>query len=104
MEDFRVNIGGVPYKVFYKEDAFCSDAVHFGEIRYKESEIYLSKGMNEELEKQTLIHEMMHGIFLGIGRGDLCNDEILVQALAQTMSGCFDVRKEYQFDAYFKEE
>lgn len=93
MEGFRVNIGGVPYKVFHKEDAFSSDCIHFGEIKHKECEIYLSEGMNPEMEKQTLVHEMMHAIFLSIGRGDLCNDEVLVQALAQVMAGCFEVKK-----------
>ena len=93
MEDYKVNICGVPYKVYHKEDAFGADTVHFGEIRYKESEIYISKGMSEELVKQTLFHEMLHGIFFGIGRNDLCNDEVLVQSLAQAMTGTFEVIK-----------
>jgi len=93
MEDFKVNICGVPHKVFRKEDAFSSDTAHFGEIRLKECEIYLSTGMNPEMENQTLIHEMMHGILFGIGRNDLCHDEVLVQALAQAMAGSFEVKK-----------
>lgn len=91
MEDFKVNICGVPHSVIHKEDSFNSDAIHFGEIDYKKCEIKLSTGMNKELEKQTLVHEMLHGLFLGIGRNDLHNDEQLVQALAQAMTGCFEV-------------
>lgn len=93
MEDFRVNICGVPYKVYRKEDAFKSDALHFGEITYKESEIILSTGMNEELEKETLIHEIVHGVLWHIGRDDLCNNEQFVQAFAQGISGSVEVKK-----------
>lgn len=92
MEDFKVNICGVPYKVYHKEDAFKSDALHFGEIKYKESEIILSTGMNEELEKETLIHEIVHGVLWHIGRDDL-NNEQFVQALAQAISGSVEVKK-----------
>lgn len=91
MEDFKVNICGVPHKVYYKEDCFTSDGLHLGEIHYKNSEIYICKGMVPELEKQTLIHEMLHGLLLHVGYTKLCEDEQFVQVLAQAMTGCFEV-------------
>lgn len=93
MEDFRVNICGVPYKVYHKEDTFDAQVRTYGEIRYKESKINLATGMCPELENQTLIHEIVHGILFHIGRDDLCNDETFVQALAQGMMPSFEVKK-----------
>ena len=93
MEDFKVNICGVPYLVCRRKDNFDAVDVHFGEIRYKESRICLCEGMSSEMENLALFHEIVHGLFFGIGYNDLCNDETLVQSLAQAMTGCFEVKK-----------
>ena len=91
--DYKVSICGVPHKVLHKEDCFTSEATHFGQIDCKKCEIVISEGLTPEMENQTLIHEMMHGILFGIGYGDLSGNEQLVQALAQAMTQCFDVKK-----------
>lgn len=92
--DYKVKICGVPHKVLHKDDCFNAGERHFGQIDYKKCEILLSTGMNEEMEKQTLFHEMMHGILFGVGYSELAENEQFVQALAQAMTGCFEVIKD----------
>ncbi|WP_143147414.1 hypothetical protein [Butyrivibrio hungatei] len=94
MRDFKVNICGVPHEVVFKDDSFTACETHFGEIKYKECKITLSTGMPPEMEKQTLIHEMVHGFFTHLGYNNLAGDEVLVQSLAQAMAQSFEVKKE----------
>lgn len=89
----KISICGVPYTVVSKDDNFTADAIHFGEINYKECEIAISKGMTKELEEETLCHEIVHGIFVHIGRNDLANDEQLVQSLGNAIYGTFKVKE-----------
>ena len=91
----KVNICGIPHDVEIRDDTFTSNTMHMGEIRYKECKIYLSSGMPKALEKETLVHEMLHGIFVHLGHNDLASDEVLVQSLAQAISQGFEV-KEYE--------
>lgn len=90
---YKVNICGVPHDVEFKEDNFTANELHMGEIRYKECKIILSPGMNKELEKETLAHEMLHGIFVHLGYNDMASNEVLVQSLAQAINQGFEVKK-----------
>ena len=56
-----VNICGLPHKVIEKEDSFDIDC-HFGQINYKKCEIKINKDMTEEAKKETICHEIVHGI------------------------------------------
>ena len=56
-----VNICGLPHKVIEKEDNFDIDC-HFGQIDYKKCEIKINKDMTEEVKKETICHEIVHGI------------------------------------------
>ena len=89
----KVNICGIPHEVEIKDDAFTASEMHMGEIRYKECKIILSTGMNKDLEKETLIHEMIHGIFVHLGYNNMASDETLVQSLAQAINQGFDVKE-----------
>ena len=49
--------------------------------------------MSEEVKKQTLFHEWVHGAFVMIGRNDLSEDETLVQNIALAIYNTFDVKE-----------
>ena len=88
-----VSICGVPYKVIEKEDAFNSDALHFGQIDYKKCEICIAKDGTDEIKKEAICHEIVHGIFVHLGYNDYTNDEQLVQALGNAIYQGFDVKE-----------
>lgn len=88
----KVNICGIPHKVVEYEDKFDIDC-HFGQIDYKECEIRINKDMAEEVKKETICHEMIHGIFVHLGYSDYANDEQLVQALGNAIYQGFDIRE-----------
>lgn len=89
----KVMICGIPHKVLLCEDNFTTDS-HFGQISYTQCEIRINKDMPEELQHQTLVHEMLHGIFVMIGRNDETMDEELVQSLANAIHQSFQIRGE----------
>ena len=89
----KVNICGIPHEVIEKQDVFNSDTTHFGQIDYVACEITLNKNMPSELKIQTLIHEMLHGIFTHLGYEELACDEKLITTLATAMSQGFLVRR-----------
>ncbi len=79
----KVNICGTPHIIKHKK-VICEEeeGVVDGLIEISKCKITLKKGMTEEFEKETLIHEMIHGILHHIGRYELSEDEEFVQALA----------------------
>ena len=89
----KVNICGIPHTVKYVKDIFDYDT-HFGQINYKEAEILINEDATDEIKKEVLCHEIVHGILIHIGRNDLSNDETLVQALGNAINQAFVVRKE----------
>lgn len=91
-EKMRVNICGVPHKVIEKDDNFTSDNTHLGEITYSQAEILINKNIPEAMKKETLCHEMVHGIFVHLGREDMSNDETLVQQLGNAIYQGFEIK------------
>ena len=89
----NVNICGIPHKVVICKDSFDQD-LHLGQIRYASAEIRINEDACHEMQMQTLIHEMLHGILVHIGRQEESNDEQLVQGLANAIYQSFDVREE----------
>lgn len=87
----KVNICGVPHTVIECEDKFDVDA-HFGQIDYKACEIRVNKDLSNESKKETICHEMIHGILVHLGYHDLARDEQLVQALGNAIYQGFDVK------------
>ena len=86
-----VNICGLPHKVIEKEDNFDIDC-HFGQIDYKKCEIKINKDMTEEVKKETICHEIVHGILVHMGYNDLCNDEQFVQAMGNAINQSFNIK------------
>lgn len=89
----KIKICGITHTVVECEDKFNTDC-HFGQIDHKNCEIRINKDMTEENKKETLCHEIMHGIFVHLGYNDYANDEQLVQALGNAIYQTFDIRKD----------
>ena len=90
-----VCICGIPHKIIYDnvidENA---EGITCGKIIHSNCEIHLRKGLTLEFEKETLIHEMVHGILSHLGKNEMCDDEELVQLLAHGIYEHFDIRKD----------
>ena len=87
----KVNICGIPHTVEYVKDTFDTD-IHFGQIEYKTAKILINEELTEELKSETLCHEILHGIFVHIGRSDLGNDETFVQMLGNAINQTFSIK------------
>lgn len=79
-----VNICGIPHKVIEVEDTFNVDC-HFGMIDYKKALIKINKDASLEIKRETLWHEIVHGILVHLGYNDLSNDEQFVQAVGNAI-------------------
>jgi hypothetical protein len=88
-----VNICGVPHKIVEYEDKFDVDT-HFGQIDYKSCEIRINKDMTDANKKETICHEMMHGILVHLGYNDYAGDEQFVQALGNAIYQGFEIKGE----------
>lgn len=87
----RVNICGIPYTIVMCEDKFNADNFHFGQIEYGKGEIRINKGLSDEIQKETLCHEMVHGILVHLGYSEKSQDEQFVQALGNAIAQSFDI-------------
>lgn len=86
-----VNICGIPHIVRYVEDVFDMDT-HLGQIIYAKGEIRVNRDMPKELIKETICHEMVHGILMHLGYDELANSEQLVQALGNAITQGFEIK------------
>ena len=78
-----VKICGIPYKVINREENFNN--FQCGEIDHRKQLITINQEMGKEYKEQTLIHEMVHGMLVCIGRNDLADDEVFVQSFANAL-------------------
>ena len=83
-----VNILGIPYTV-EEVDRIDPDVRMFGQIDYPNQRILLEKGMAPEYAKQTLMHEILHGILEGLGYDDINSDDQKVQSIATALYQVF---------------
>lgn len=88
----NVNICGIYHEVIEKEDNFDADC-HFGQIDYKAAIIKINKDMPESLKKETICHEMIHGILVHIGYQEQALDEQFVQALGNAIYQGFNIKE-----------
>ena len=88
----KVNICGIEHNVIECEDTFDIDT-HFGMITYKDAVIKINKDMPEQMKKEAICQEMVHGIFVHMGREDLSQDETLVQALGNAIAQGFVIKE-----------
>lgn len=89
----RVNICGIPHKVVECEDKFDTDC-HFGQIDYKACEIRINKDISPASKKETLCHEMLHGMLVHLGYAEASQDEQFVQALGNAIYQSFEIKAE----------
>ncbi len=89
----KVNICGIPYKIKYKR-VIQEEEPGIGEglIIYSKQEIQIREGLAKEIEKETLTHEIIHGILTHMGRQSLSNDEEFVQGLANAIYQTFNIK------------
>lgn len=87
-----VTICGIPHKIVMCEDSFNVDT-HFGQINYAKCEIKLNKDLPRETMEETLVHEILHGIFIHLGFNDVAQDEQFVQALSNAINQTFTLRE-----------
>ena len=93
----KVNICGIPHKIIECEDKFDVDC-HFGQIDHKACEIRINKDLTAEKKKETICHEMVHGMFVSLGYNDYSNDEQLVQALGNAIYQSFEIKTESEYE------
>ena len=70
---------------------FNSD-LHLGQINFAKAEILVNKDMTPEMTKETICHEIVHGILIHIGCNELSNDETFVQAMGNAINQSFDIK------------
>lgn len=87
-----VKICGIPYEIIEKECIESSSGRCLGLITYDEGTIEIRKGQQPDYYRQTLIHEVVHGMLVMIGRNDLSEDETFVQSLALAISQTFELK------------
>ena len=56
-----------------------------GQINFTEQKIRIDKGISEDLKRETLIHEILHGVLEKLGYDTLNDDEQKVHSIASTM-------------------
>lgn len=87
----KVNICGMLYDVVEEEDIFHFGEKRFGFIDYMQTKIHINKDMTVENKKETLCHEMVHGILNHLGYNDYNDDEQFVQALGNAIYQSFSI-------------
>lgn len=65
----EVKIGGIVYPIEIKND-FTGDTGDWGQINYKKSKITIDSNLDKQRENQTLVHEIVHGLFMESGIKD----------------------------------
>lgn len=86
----NVNICGMPHEVRYISDVFDKNPI-IGQIDYKACEITLYEGMSPGMMRETLTHEMLHGILEHLGYDELNENEQFVSAMANAISQGFAI-------------
>lgn len=62
-------------------------------IDYKNAVIKINKDLQGLNRKETICHEMVHGMLVHTGYTELANDETLVQALGNAIMQGFDIKE-----------
>lgn len=80
-----INIGGINYQVKYVEELHDDRNMLEGLISFVDCTISLNKSSNEQVQKMTFIHEVLHGIInhMNIKLKSDDEEEELVEALSK---------------------
>ena len=85
-----VNICDIPHKVIECDDKFDMDS-HLGMITYVDAEIRINSKLKGAMRKETICHEMVHGILVHLGYDNLSDDETFVHSLGNAITQSFDI-------------
>lgn len=83
-----VNILGIHYKVEYVETVSREEPLD-GLISPSDRTIRIYRGLPPEESFEVLLHEVVHGVLMRLGRMEEADDETLVQGLAIGLSQAF---------------
>ena len=86
----KVNICGVPHQIIEVNDNF--DGGNCGMIDHIKNEIYINNKLSEEGRKETICHEIVHGILVHLGYNELSTNETLVQSLGNAIYQTFELK------------
>lgn len=75
----KIKVGGIYYDIEYKELLSESDT-QLGWCRYDKARIEINNTVNEQVQEQTLIHELTHAMFNEAGI-DIENEEDVVNKM-----------------------
>lgn len=88
-----VTICGTPYKVILTKDVFDATDRHLGQIDYVKCEIRVNDELNGEALKETISHEIVHGMLFHLGYSSESQNEQLVQALGNAINQTFKIKE-----------
>lgn len=90
----KVNICGIPHKIVYKDVIDeGTEGITQGQIIHSKAKILIKKDLPKEIEKEVIIHEMVHGMLCHMGQDELCDNEEFVQMMANAIyNSGFDLK------------
>lgn len=91
----KINICGIPHEIKRVNtfpDLSEEDGLLLGSIDHTKAEISIRYGMPVELEKSTIMHEVLHGMLVQLGYNGLSEDETFVQGFSNAMYQMFDLK------------
>ena len=65
----KVKIGGIVYPIEIVND-FQGETGDWGQTNFKKSKITIDSNLDKQRENQTLVHEIVHGLFYEAGIED----------------------------------
>jgi hypothetical protein len=81
----EIEVGGQVFKIIHTED-LRKMAGAFGQAHLMTGEIYLdTKGTPNDTQAITYYHELMHVIFDTLGEKEMCQNEELVDSVANLL-------------------
>ena len=85
MKSKKVKIGYKEYEIIKKNEVIELPSECYGKIDYNREVIEISTKFSQKQQKQTLLHEIIHGIFEKLDMYELEKDEKVVNQLSKEL-------------------
>lgn len=85
MKSKKIKIGYKEYEVIKKNEVIELPSECYGRIDYDRETIEISTKFSQKQQNQTLLHEIIHGIFEKLDMYELEKDEKLVDQLSKEL-------------------